>query len=524
MATPIALDFQAGIQRDGTKFDAHRALDSLWCRWRLGRPRKMGGFRQITDTVNGPARGVHMFYFSDQVIVHVGTTNGIQQFVLSPSGDLISTVDRTPATFLGGPTAGFTFDAIYDTTSKVVQLLAHTTPGATILGGAVSTVPFLGQINAAGPLAEFSTPPDTFGGTWIQPSISGGIVAVQPFTFVFDSDGLLQWSGPNLPLTLGVTGGTIGAGQARISAQKVVAGMPLRGGGYQSPAVLFWTLSEVIAGVFVGSASGEFAFNTITPSSSILSPTSVIEYDGLYFWAAVDRFLVFNGTVNEVPNLQNQDWFFDNLTPGYEQHVYAFKVPRYGEIWWCAPMFGNTECSHACILNVRENVWYDTVLPNGGRSAAHFAQGVRWPLMVGATPGANGYSMWMHETGTDQVVGSTISPVRSYFETPWGGGPKEQTPRNNGYSVEQIEPDIRQTGDLSMWLIGAANTRSPEIAGPAVPVNQVPILPQDQTAGFKSTMPTRLVRLHVESNSVGSSYIVGHLLAQVEEAESRIIS
>lgn len=140
---------------------------------------------------------------------------------------------------------------------------------------------------------------------------------MQPFVFAFDSAGLLEWSAPNLALYLGVTGGETGAGQARVSAQKIVAGMALRGGGIQQPAAIFWSLSEVIVAVYVGTPAW-FSFSTLSPSSSILSSDCVIEYDGLYFWLGVDRALVFNGTVAEVPNMQNQDWFYNNLTPGYE--------------------------------------------------------------------------------------------------------------------------------------------------------------------------------------------------------------
>jgi hypothetical protein len=56
----------------------------------------------------------------------------------------------------------------------------------------------------------------------------------------------------------------------------------------------------------------------------------------------------------------NLNWFFDNLTEANRQRVWARAVPRYGEIWWHFPYGDSTECSHAIIYNVRENLWYDT--------------------------------------------------------------------------------------------------------------------------------------------------------------------
>ncbi len=68
-----------------------------------------------------------------------------------------------------------------------------------------------------------------------------------------------------------------------------------------------------------------------------MSPNAVVDYDGVYFWAGVDRFLMYNGVVREVPNVMNLNWFFDGLDPRQRAKVFAFKNPRYGEIWWCYP-------------------------------------------------------------------------------------------------------------------------------------------------------------------------------------------
>lgn len=525
MSKPFALDFLPGSQRDGTKLDGkQRYLDMLWARFRLGRPRKMGGYRRITDALYGPARRIHLFYTGAQIIAHVGTTNGIQQVIFTTDGTLVSVVDRTPATFAGGVNVGFTFDAIFDTTSSVVQLVAHAALDSLHIADDTRSTPFIGQIDSATPLAPFTAPGSVFGGSWTQPSIAGGVFCVQPFVFDFDSDGYVAWSAANLPLTLGVTGGTSGAGQARVSAQKVIAGMALRGGGSQSPAAVIWTMSEVITATFVGISSGTFAFNTISPSSSILSSACVIEYDGLYFWVGVDRFLVFNGTVTEVPNDQNKDWFFDNLTPGYTARTFAFKVPRYGEIWFCACMFGSTEPNYAVIFNLQQNCWYDTALPADGRGAGYFAQGFRYPIMTDTTMEGSGYGLWMHEYGLDRVAGTDMQAIRSYFETGWFGGPVNNPPADEGLNIHQLEPDIEQSGDLTVYLIGAANARATEVSGDTVPILKVPSVAQEQFASFTPRQSLRLARLHVESNVLGGNYVVGRNIMHGDVGGARLFS
>lgn len=520
---PVTLQFAPGIQRDGTRFDGNRCIDGQWCRWRLGKPRKMGGFQLITDALNGVPRRIHMFYNGDVTIIHIGTTNGIQQVTIDRNGNQVSMYDRTPAGFDGGPTVGWTLDAVFDTVSGQVQLIGHAIADVAFLANATQLTPFIGQIDSTSMLVPFSVPDNTFGGEWTLPQVSGGIVGVQPYIFDFSSAGLVQWCAPNLPLTLGVIGGTSGAGQARISAQKIVAGASLRGGGANSPAALFWSLSEVISATFIG-GTNVWAFNTVSPSSSILSTDCVIEYDGLFFWAGIDRFMVYNGTVVEIPNQQNQDWFFDNINWEYAAKCAAFKIPRYGEIWWVAPLFGATEPSHAVIYNLRENVFYDTVLPGGGRSCGYQAQGFRYPVMGEPASASSGGKnrLWLHESGYDQLINGTPSPVLSYFETPFFGAPHNDPPDNKGYSLEFIEPDFTQSGDMTVGLYQSANARAPEALTKTVPMLAIPTKPQEQLVAF--THGSRLARLRFESNTLGGSYIAGRNLAHIIPAEPRVTS
>lgn len=521
MAQPFILNFKPGVQRDGTELDSDSALEAVWCRWRLGKPRKMRGFQEITSTLNGLPRRLHCYYTGDRVYVHVGTTAGIQQVVIDTLGNLISINDRTPPSFVGGIQAGFTMDALFDTTSSTVQLIVHVAQDMLNLPDATASIPFIGQITSTANLAPLGVPAALDGGTYTAPAITGGIVAVQPYLFGFDSEGHVLWSAPNAPDKLGITGGTSGAGSARVSAQKIVAGFPLRGGGGQAPAAVFWSLSEVITASFVGQDNGIFRFNTVSPSSSILSSDCVIEYDGLYFWAGVDRMMVFNGTVTEVPNNFNLDFFFDNLTPGQEAKAFAFKVPRFGEIWWCAALFGSEEPNWAIIFNLRENCWYDTPLPGLGRSCGFYAQGFRYPLMgdVGIT--ATGYRLWMHEIGTDAVTADGAEAIESSFVTPWMGSLRSDQPTNQGLSLEQLEMDIEQGGDMTAQLITRANAKAPVIEGPTVPVPLIAATVQEELSSFTPRQPGRQVKLKFTSNVPGGDYVMGRSVGHATPTDQR---
>jgi hypothetical protein len=123
-----------------------------------------------------------------------------------------------------------------------------------------------------------------------------------------------------------------------------------------------------------------------------MSSQSVIEYDGVYYWCGVDRFLLYNGVVKEIPNTMNQNYFFDNLNYSQRQKIYATKVPRFGEVWWFYPRGDSTECNDAIIYNIRENCWYDAGLSTGSqRSAGYFSQVFHYPINMDWAINTEGY-------------------------------------------------------------------------------------------------------------------------------------
>jgi hypothetical protein len=217
-----------------------------------------------------------------------------------------------------------------------------------------------------------------------QVSVSGGVVVLHPYVFVYGNNGLIRNS----------SAGNINdwvsadANETNVAATKVVKGLPVRGGS-NAPSGLFWSLDSLIrvsyapTTVNTGVTSNTFywRYDVISSQSSILSSSCVIEYDGIYYWIGVDRFMLYNGVVKEIPNDFNQNYFFDNLNYAQAQKVYATKVPRFGEIWWFYPRGDSTECNDAIIYNVRENCWYDAGTALGSqRSAGYFSQVFRYPI------------------------------------------------------------------------------------------------------------------------------------------------
>jgi len=213
-------------------------------------------------------------------------------------------------------------------------------------------------------------------------SVSGGVVTLHPYVFVYGNNGLIK----NCAAGNAQDWVSSDANEINVATGKIVQGLPVRGGS-NAPSGLFWSLDSLIRVSYIGGTGTPpqfWRYDIITSQSSILSSQSAIEYDGVYYWCGVDRFMLYNGTVKEIPNNFNQNYFFDNLNYNQRQKVWVTKVPRYGEIWWFYPRGNATECTDAIIFNVREGVWYDAGEALGARrSAGYFSQVFAHPVAAG---------------------------------------------------------------------------------------------------------------------------------------------
>ena len=531
----FALDTKPGIQRDGTLFDKEFYSDGRWVRFQRGRPRKIGGYREIINNLAGPSRGIFVVVrnlfnnvyngYSDGLQVlpvnNIGVGSGLQDYsfggpiaslsiadagsaytngtytnvplsyitsgtgvgavaTITVTGGVITTATitgfgvhyvasellTTANTNIGGTGSGlilqvatidspFTasdvnswqFDTFTDTVSYQTNLLlAHpsrdldnidsdiNTPllcgplSGTVLwaaglfavdsctvtsGSATVTLATINTKIAAGQLVKgYGIPAATtvvsIVGTTVtlsanatatstttltfdnQVSISGGVVALHPYVFVYGNDGLIKnCSAGDIDDWVSAD-----ANEVNVATGKILQGLPVRGGS-NAPSGLFWSLDSLIRVSFTPQTlgvpgTGNFAATTywrydiITSQSSFLSSSAAIEYDGIYYWIGTDRFLLYNGVVKEVPNLMNQNYFFDNLNYAQRQKVWATKVSRFGEVWWFYPRGNAVECTDCVIYNIRENTWYDSGEAYGvQRSAGYFTQVFRYPVEAG---------------------------------------------------------------------------------------------------------------------------------------------
>jgi hypothetical protein len=272
------------------------------------------------------------------------------------------------------------FDALYDTQGGNNLLLAHPGQNLSEIDSTVNTPVLYGDIE--GSVVE---PLKDTGGAFPTGDVidvSGGVVSLHPYVVVYGNNGLLKNCSAGDPTDWN----SADANEVNVATGKIVKGLPVRGGS-NSPSGLFWSLDSLVRMSYiggVGTPAQYWRYDIISSQTSILSSQCVIEYDGIYYWIGVDRFLLYNGVVKEIPNNMNQNFFFDNLNYSQRQKVWATTVPRYGEVWWYYPRGDSEECNDAIIYNTRENTWYDAGTALGARrSAGYFSQVFRFPIAAG---------------------------------------------------------------------------------------------------------------------------------------------
>ena len=654
----FSLDTKPGVQRDGTVFDKQFYNSGRWVRFQRGRPRKVGGYREIVNDLAGPSRGIYLNPQQNFNNVFSGYSGGLQLLPINNSGIGSGITDMTLSGFTANANNLWQFDTFYDVSGSGNNLLlAHPGQNLVLIDNNVNTKVLGGDITGTSlaPIGVFTqvaatitsgsanitlstanvligagqsvsgtgipsgatvvsisttalviSAPATANGSSItltfdnNVSVSGGVVTLHPYVFVYGNDGLIR----NCSAGNANDWVSADANEVSVATGKIVQGLPVRGGS-NAPSGLFWSLDSLIRVSYIGGAGTPpqfWRYDLISSQSSILSSQSVIEYDGVYYWCGVDRFLLYNGVVKEIPNTFNQNYFFDNLNYDAREKVWVTKVPRFGEIWWFYPRGNATECTDAVIYNVRENCWYDAGEAVGAqRSAGFFSQVFHYPISAdwnvnasggiltatitnagsaytdgtfnntpltgGAGTGAtanitvaggivttvviNGHginyvvgntlsaslaggagfvltvatlmnfvSLFQNEIGTDKVSGATALAIESYFETNdlgWvAGGPSQPAPvgDNRLLSLERVEPDFVQSGNLELYVTGRPYAQSSDTTSAAYVFGP-------STGKIDMLEQRRELRLKFVSNVAGGDYQLGKIILNADLGDSR---
>ena len=273
MSDIIPIRSKPGVQKDGTQFDRDYYIDANWARFQRGLPRKMGGYRSVTSQMAEIIYGLHSFTVNATQYMHLGSASLLGQRLINNAGVQTAFNDRTPAGFVASANNVWSMDAIYDVNLADTAIVAVGPPNMDIASDSDQPI-FYGLLSGAAALADTGATP-----------VSGGVVTIGNYLVSFGSAGYVQWNHTANNLT---TGGPPVYDDDFVTPQKIVKGLPVRGGGI--PAGLLWSLDSLLLMSLNAGGTPIWDFDTIG-EISVLSSRGIIEYDGVFFWAGVDRFL-----------------------------------------------------------------------------------------------------------------------------------------------------------------------------------------------------------------------------------------
>jgi len=492
-----------GINRDGTKYSSNNYVDGQWIRFKKGLPRKILGYKVLTTDLVEIVRTTYVEPVASELHVYSGSASELLYLPIDQYGTVLGAlVDRTPVAYVPNANNLWTLDSLFVTTANGNNIFAHPSQTLSNIDGSLELPVYYGPTNSTTPLI-------TTGQT-----TSGGIVALPPYLILYGKNGTVKITNANDPTTLLNT--------ARVTDMNIIQGAQVRGGN-SSPAGLLWSLNSVIrmtqAGVGVDI---DFRFDTLTDESSIMSARSVIEYDSRYLWIGIDKFFIYNGVVQELPNNFNSDYFFDNVNKAQRQKIWATKIPRFQEIWWFYPHGQDAlECNHAIIYNIGLDIWFDTAI---NRASGYYAQVFDRPIWAGnEVVEDNFYRLWLHETGVNESINGVETAIESYYETSEiayvAVGPEGKWTGTERWTLlKHFEPDFKDlSGAMNLTVTGRQFAQAADVDSVAYPFTSITTKVDMNGSGEQR----RFMTLKFSSNEVDGYYEAGQILLSISTGDER---
>lgn len=502
-----------GIQRDGTPYASQSYIDGQWCRFYMGRPRKIGGYTLIEIGNNEIIRSLFAVPKPNSIDAYTGRASSLSYNNLDFNGVNAGEIDRTPLSYI--PDVNNIWDMDLFTTT-VPTLTSYIVASAIPNGDDISNIDngniYYGNINDNLPLVQI------FDTNTNPVQVSGGVVFSSPVMVAYGNDGFLQWSNPGDITTWDPINNII------IDNTKIIKMRRTRGG--TAPQLLAWTLGSLLNLTYVANdAAGTFSVSTIQDNITVMSPSSIIQYNQQFFWIGIDQFYFFNGIVQRLENSMSTDWFFQNVNLQQRSKVWGMVIPRYKELWWFYPRGADQiECNACIIYNTELNVWYDSDINRAsGLSTSIFplplmADSVRQPVHSGRGIVDN-YGLWMHEFGVDQVISGIHYAIDSFFETHMMTLFDENPQNNRLIRTRRIEPDFAQTEDMTVTVNNRMFPSDTLVNGQTIQEGPLTFNPDTQKIDLSSQ--GRLVSYVFDSNVVGGTYQGGQTLIDYEIGDEK---
>ena len=242
--------------------------------------------------------------------------------------------------------------------------------------------------------------------------------------------------------------------------QRLADGSQIRGAIRGRDAIYVWTDTALFTQRFVGQPF-TFAFAQVGTNCGLAGQNACVEVDGSAYWMSENGFFRYAGKLESLPCLV-EDFVYDNINlESGNQMVSAGLNNLFGEVTWFYPTTGSSVVNRMVTYNyfdsspkrpvwtvgsLARTMWEDSAV-FGKPHALEYSAGVDTSFdVVGNTEGSTIY--YEHETGTDQVQGSTTTAIVASIES----GDFDITQRRSLTGQSTGMPDLRGDGEFIMKI------------------------------------------------------------------------
>lgn len=141
---------------------------------------------------------------------------------------------------------------------------------------------------------------------------------------------------------------------------------------------------------------------------SCIGPNAVSLASGVTYWMGIDKFYLYDGTVQTLPSDLRQHVFSDiNLSQAYQ--VYSGTNEAFNEVWWFYCSKNSLTIDKYVVYNYVEKIWYYGTMAR----TAWIDSGTR----KGPVAATYSYNLVNHEEGVDDNQTATPTAINSYIES-----------------------------------------------------------------------------------------------------------
>jgi len=169
-----------------------------------------------------------------------------------------------------------------------------------------------------------------------------------------------------------------------------------------------------------------WGFQIIGSNISILSQNCVAVASNTAYWMGVDKFYMYNGTVQSLPSTMRK-YVYENINLGQSSQFFAALNEGFSEVWWFYCSAGSNTIDSYVIYNYLTSAWSygNTAGLPAGSSAGYVAGRTAWtystlrngPMSAGYSPSGTNGTLIYQETGVDDGTTAPATAIQSYIQS-----------------------------------------------------------------------------------------------------------